>query len=201
MDTFGTVQKKVLTDRLSIPGRSSLNKPHNKKRSVGDVVTSQLRPFRKAMTSNLKRRGFYTSHLELRTVIPLYYNEILNAQPNSPYQLVNVHDFINSPAFKTSASDHFDFRVNEKITEVTDVVNDIIENFKLSLAKKKVLTSQGIEPKSVMNDIEYYQAKATEKVIHNLETKQIDEATVKVSGLHDFILIVFSLMILYYLTQ
>jgi hypothetical protein len=219
MDTFGTVQRKVLadrvlTDRLSFPKRRSLGRPHlNRKKpaypvggSVGDSITSQLLPFRKAMTANLKRRGFNTSHLELKTVIPLYYNEILNAQPNSPYQPVNVSDFVNSSAFKVKKSDHesfyeIDFRVNEKVTEVTDVVNDIIENFKLSLAKKNVLISQGIEPKSIMNDIEYYQAKATEKVIHNLETKQLDEATVKVSGLHDFILIVFSLMILYYLTQ
>ena len=166
-----TVQRK--------PAKSKIN------HTIGQEITAQLLPLKSSMRSQLAKRGFNVSHLETRSLIPLYYNEFISNKYNkeSPFVPLNTYEFVNHMAFKVRPSDNLegdvlDFKNLEQFNHLSSVVDNIVETFKLSAAKKRFAKLNGVNPRNVLTVEELDQANAVERVKKELKEKSSFESPV-----------------------
>jgi len=218
MDNTDKDKRIILTKRKKNPDGSvtTISKLKKKKKrkvviargtgehTIGNVLVSQLAPFKKAMIAGLQRHGYNTIGLPFSEVISLYYNEYVSNKENTsnPFLPINRYEFRNNPAWKIKPSDNINgdeeaTRNKQYFTDIDTVVNGIITMF--SEAKKVYNNAlmQGTNPKEVMNADEIYQAKAASKVERELENKLTDSHPVSWSNLKNIFLWVLIFYIVY----
>lgn len=171
---------------------STLEKP------VGTIITSQLLPFAHTMRLQLRRRGYNTTGVPLKSVIPLYYNEFVAGGKLVP---ISHFEFINNPAFKVRPSDNLNGELTDIhkdfFAQISDVVYNIIQQFKLSRDKKRSATLNGMNYMEVLTDEEIVQAKAADKVTKDLQQKLLGNVGITVSDMKGILVIAITLWILY----
>ena len=135
----------------------------NGSRTIGDVLIARLRPFRFAIITGLKKHGINTAGVNFKTLVILYHNEFaINATGVKP---VPITQFTNSAAFKLKTADKptadtGDARNMASFMDIVDIVNHVINVFKVAKVKYEVAVNRGDNPKQVLTDEEYTQAKA-----------------------------------------
>jgi hypothetical protein len=175
-------------------------------KSIGDLMTSQLLPFRRSMVSHLERFGINAKRMRFSNVIPLYYNEFVSSKHNksSPFVTINSYEFRNNAVFKISPHDHLigdlsDFRNADGLGHVGSVVNNIVNTYKFAMNKRRLALQRGINPKEVLSDVEYKQALDAERVLRKLKEKDRDNHSVKQGTVKNVIVIGLIIFLLYYL--
>jgi hypothetical protein len=164
--------------------------------TIGAVMTSQLVPFRKAMETGLKKRGYNTSNLNFKTVIGLYYNEFASNLYNKSnhFAPVNIFEFTSNPAFRVHPHDNINGELDDihntiQFDQVNGIIDNIIDLFRYAKLKKRLAISQGINPKEVLTDEEILQAKAADSVERKLEAKSLGNQSVTNQQLKNILLI------------
>ena len=154
--------------------------------TIGNVVLSQLIPFRGHMLSQLRTRGYNVGAMPWRTVVVTYYNEFVSNKLNSasPFTPINTYEFCNNTAFKVSPKDSLtgdmrDFRNAEGMGQLGNVVDNIVNTYKFALGKKQRAIVAGEDPKYSLSDVELSQARAAERVQRRLENKLKDNYAVR----------------------
>jgi hypothetical protein len=165
---------------------------------IGSIITSQLLPFANTMRLQLRRRGYNTDSLSLKDVIPLYYNEFVVEDKLQP---VSHFEFINNPAFKVRPSDNLNGELTDVhkdfFGDISDVVYNIIQKFKLSRDKKRSASLNGMDYMEVLTIDEVVQAKATEKVTKDLQQKLLGNVGITVNDMKGIMLIAIALWVAY----
>lgn len=176
--------------------------------TVGNVVLEQLRPFRSAMVSHLESFGVSAKRLRLKNIVPLYYNECVSNKHNksSPFTPINVYEFSDNLSFKIPVADNVigdlkDFRNAEGMGRIGNVVENTVNTFKFQMNRRRKAINNGVDPRSVMSELEYRQAIAAEKVLFKMKQKQQDSYSVKTGTLKDILFYGFILLLLYYLVK
>ena len=176
------------------------------KRSMGNIITDQLKPFAPAMRKQLALKGYYVRGVPFRTVIPLYYNELVsnkNIEKNS-YEPINVYDFVNHAAFyiypkDTVNGDLKNMRVLGYFDQLQRVVDNTIDTFRVAKAKYNVSNFDGADPKTTMTPDEIIQAKTAMRVQKDLEYKALLDEPVKLINLKNILKVGIVVLLLYYL--
>jgi len=178
------------------------------KRTVGNIMISQLQPFKRSMAQQLSHRGFYVNHLQLKRIIPLYYNQFVSNEvnPQSNFVPINIEEFVNHVAYRISPSDNLngdvmDFRNLKQFNNLDDVVFNIIDVFKKAKLKKRAVLSQGANSYDMLTDDEQEQARACSQVERHLEAKAEGSQAVTKGSLKNIIIIGVVLFLLYYLLK
>jgi hypothetical protein len=203
-------QSKKLTNPYFNPLRHGTTHGASRleKRSMGEIITDQLRPFSFVMRKQLARKGYNVKGVPFRNVVPLYYNELVsnkNIEKNS-YDPINAYDFANHTAFyikprDTVNGDLKDMRVLGYFDELQKVVDNTIDTFRVSRAKYNVSHFEGLDPYNVMTPDEVTQAKAAIKVQKDLEYKAIMNEPIRMATLKNILKVVIVVLILYYLLK
>lgn len=221
MDTSEVKKKKILINRKqNKDGSISFTvkkKPKKKKvikaqgygeHTVGNVIASQLIPFRKPMEKALSKRGFNISGIPFKEVIPLYYNEFVSNKENSasPFVPVNSFEFRNNPVWKIKPSHELngtfhDFRNRDYFVQVSGIVDNIISVFAASKAKKQQAIAEGVSPKVALTVEEYNQATAAENIEKQLEAKVTDSEAVRWGSIKKIIIWVAIVFAIYYILK
>jgi hypothetical protein len=189
-------KRKVVVAR----GSNNLTGSH----SVGAVVTSQLIPFRKYMIRQLNSRGFNTSKMNWKNIVILYHNEFVSNLHNkqSPFVPVDAYEFCNNFAFKIKETDNLvgdlrDFRNAEGCGQIGNIVDNIINTYKYAKGKYIRAESAGQNPKDVLSDVEYFQAKSAIAVEKKLRNSLEDNSNVKVGQVKKILIVAVVIFILY----
>jgi hypothetical protein len=179
--------------------------------SVGEDMTAQLIPFKPVMKKQLEKRGFNAKLLNMKNLVPLYYNEFVSNKHNkkSPYIPINTFEFSNNPVFSFSESDNlngdiFDYHNRSYFEQVAGVTDSIIDLFRTAKLKKRALTIHGVshfETGESLTDEEKVQAKAAEKVEKNLENKLQDNKSITVKNIKTFVFFGLLVLLLFYLAE
>lgn len=221
MDLTDKIERKVLTHRRvnpdgSVTVTSKLKRQKRKKiivakgkgeHTIGAVITSQLLPFNKIMRHQLNRNGYDTRKVNLKSLIPLYYNEFVSNKENKNNHFVpiNSFEFRNNSLFKIHPSSNLNGEIssihNNDWVDVNTVVNNIIGVFKVAKLKKRQAILNGMNPKEVLSTEELVQANAAEKIEKNLENKMLNEATVKTGQLKKYLLWGVGIFLIWYLLK
>jgi len=201
---------EIADDIRAVPVTTIVKK---KKRShleytYGGQVTTELLPFKGVMAYQLSKRGFNTRNLSFRELVPLYYNEFVSnkGNPFSSYQPINCYDFRNNISFKVRPSDNFNgdinsFRVKHHFSEVNNVVDGIVNHFKIAQLKKRYAFAQGQNPYHTMTDEELVQARATDRITSHLENQILFDRPIKQGSLLNMLFWGFMLLALYYILE
>ena len=170
----------------------------NKKRrfvTVGNVVLEQLRPFRNSMVSHLESFGVSAKKLRLKNLVPLYYNECVSNKHNksSPFVPINVYEFVDNLSFKIPVSDNVvgdlkDFRNAEGMGKIGNVVENTVNTFKYQMNRRRKAINDGVDPRTLMGELEYRQAIAAERVLQRMKQKQQDSYAVKTGDVRKIIM-------------
>jgi len=142
--------------------------------TVGDVLISRVKPLHFAMMRQLFQKGINATSMNFKTVVIYYYNNFcINTTNRKPY---DVSAFINLPAFKIrldreTSADPNDARNKSSFVDVVEVADAIISIFRQAKARYDTLITEGFDPKEMMNDEQYSQAKAAIIVENDLLKK------------------------------
>lgn len=173
-------------------------------KTVGAVIASQLLPFRNVMELQLNKRGFNTSRMDFKNVIPLYYNEFVSNKENteSPFVPINSYEFCNHVAYRIKPNDNIngdlkDFRNMAQFSNFNGVVDNIVSIFKYAKLKKRAAQIEGVSPKEVMTTEEIVQANAAEKIERDLENKALNGKALRVGQFKNVLIIGLIIFILY----
>lgn len=174
--------------------------------TVGNVIASQLYPFRNHMQQALQRKGFNTHGVPFKEVIPLYYNEFCSNKENAANSLVpiNTYEFRNNPAWRIHPSDNLngdinDFRNHDYLMQVSGAVDNIVAALRNAKMKKREAILNGVNPKEVLSDEELAQANAADKVERQLENKIMDSQPVKWGNIRNLLFVVLGFCLFYYM--
>lgn len=162
----------------------------NGSRTIGDVLIARLRPFRFAIITGLKKHGINTTGVNFKTLVILYHNEYAVGGQVKP---VPITQFINSAAFKLKTDDKAtgdtgDARNMASFMDIVDTVTRVINVFKVAKVKYSVAVSRGDDPKQVMTDEEYVQAKACFIVEDSLLRKMKGDNYLKAGQVKKFVI-------------
>jgi hypothetical protein len=190
----------------NFPKHKPQGKKSRKKRknSVGDLVISQLVPLRGAMVKQLRQRGYDTSKMPFRNIIPLYYNEFVSTLEDS-YDNLNAFSFRNNPSFRIALSDNLNGTLQDVhkdyIAEISTVIDDIINVFSDSHKKRQAALSQGFNPRQVLTRDELTQAQAVIKAKNSLEAKEINSKPVSVGEMKNILFFGFIFLLIWYVIK
>ena len=182
--------------------REKVSKKIKSGKPIGSIITSQLLPFDSTMRLQLRRRGYNTNALPLKSVIPLYYNEFVAGDKLTP---ISHFEFINNPAFKVLSSDNLNGELTDihkdYFSQISDVVYNIIQQFKLSRDKKNAAIANGMNYMEVLSDEEVVQAKSADKVTNDLQQKLLGATSMTVDDMKNIFIIVIGLWLAYELIK
>lgn len=215
--TQGTGKRYLVHRKINRDGSETVTrklKPNTRKKvivargtgehTVGAVITSQLLPFKDVMQYQLTKRGFNTSRMKFKDMIPLYYNEFVSNKNNteSPFVPINSYEFSNNPAFKISPSDSLngdlkDFRNIGYFDNLNGIVDNIVSIFRTAKMKKRYAQLEGMNPKTVMTDEELVQAKAAEGIEKKLENKALNGKALRIGTFKNILIFALVVFILY----
>ena len=171
---------------------------------MGAVITSKLTPFAPAMRKELARRGFSTGGLDFKNLMALYYNEIVSDKNISSNGLkpINAYEFTNNFVFRVTPSDNLngdltDIHNQLAFENVNTVTSDIINSFRIAMAKKRAAVSQGLNPSHVLTDTELLQARAGERVQNSLEQEVTDNKPVTFGQLRGLIIWILVIVLIF----
>ena len=170
------------------------------KKTIGNVMIAQLQPFKKSMARQLSRRGIYADHLQLKRIIPLYYNNFVCSE-HSQYTPINMAEFVNHIAYRVSPSDNLngdvtDFRNMAEFTKLDDVIENIIDVFRTAKNKKRAVLMSS-NSYDLLTDDEQEQARTCQKVEKHLEAVAEGSQSVTKGSLKNIIMIGIVLFLLY----
>ena len=184
-NTYPKVQKRQEQNRVS------------QEMPVGKIIISPLLPFKRTMELQLKRRGYNTSNLSFKNIIPLYYNEFVTG---SKLKEINRFEFSDNPVFRVKPSDNLNGQLSsvhvDYFQNVRDIVFNIIDKFKTSHDKKNYFEQQGVNYAEALTDDEIVQAKATDKILRELQLKEFGSNVVTVDNMKTILLIVIGIFLL-----
>jgi hypothetical protein len=156
------------------------------KHTVGNVIASQVAPFKEHMRTALLKRGYNVNGVPFKEIIPLYYNEFVSNKENvkSPFVPINSFDFRNNPVWKIDLSDNLngsflDHQNSAFVSSINDIVENIIYVFREAKLKKEAAQRAGLKVSTVLTDEEQAQARAAQKVENSLAAKLTDSEPVK----------------------
>jgi hypothetical protein len=183
-------------------GRKNQGLKRINKNSIGSELTSELLPFKNVMLRQLKRRGFNVSNVPFKNIIPLYFNEFLSNQniKSNYYQPINCFEFSENPIFKFSVSDNLngnvlDYRNRDYFLQIGNVVDSIINNFKISKIKK-----QSCNHLEELTSDELIQANEAEKIERELQKKLFNQSPITKKDIKNIILFGLIVWLLIYMT-
>ena len=189
-------KRKVVVAR----GSNNLTGSH----SVGAVVLSQLIPFRKYMIAQLNSRGFNTSKMNWRNIVILYHNEFVSNQHNkqSPFVPVDSYEFCNNFAFRIKPKDNSignfdDFRNVDGMGQIGNIVDNIVNTYKYAKGRYQKAERAGENPKDVLSDVEYFQARSAIAVEKKLRNSLEDNTSVKTGQVKKILIVAVVIFILY----
>lgn len=177
--------------------------------TMGDVITSELQPLRKSMTQQLQRRGFNTQRMNFREIIATYYNEFVSNKnnPQSQFVPISAYEFRNHFAFRLSTRDSYngskiaELHNRARFDSVGGVVDNIVSIFRYAKLKKRAAVLEGIPPSDIMTDEEIIQANTAEKVERDLEAKLMNEKSLKIGTVKNFVIIALVLILIWYVAK
>ena len=174
------------------------------KKTIGNILLSRLYPFGFAINTGLIKRGYNVSGLNFKSKVAIYYNEfatgIIGRKP------LNVSEFINNVSFKLTPDDEINGDIEEtrnqvQFAEITSVVNDIIEVFKVAKFKYETLKIQGFEPRQFLTDEQLTQAKAA-FIVQDRLTKNLQSDHFFQSGeVWGLVKIIVGIYLIYYILK
>jgi len=214
MDNTDRVEQKILTKKLinSETGETiTRTKPIKQKKqriivasgrgkkSVGNIMLAKVMPFKFAIVTLLKKRGYDTSLMNFRTLLGTYYRDFVKPDFDVPV-------FANNIAFKLSPDDETTGNITDarnalQFTEIPIIVDGVISTFVKSKQKYDTCIMQGFDPEMSLKDEEITQAKACIVVQERLLKKEKSDHFLKVDDLKNIYWLIGFILVFWILTQ
>ena len=163
------------------------------KRTLGAVAVAPLLPFKKIMIKQLGERGIATKNMKFPQVVEAFYNNFVAKSArnkSSSYEQCPPGAFSDNYTFTTPITKGTELPDHVVGDLVGQIVQAVINHFKKKKIEKQALENQNIDPKTQMTQQDIEAADTTDKVIKDLEKKEVDEKNVKAGQLKKILFIV-----------
>jgi len=201
MDNTDVKKPVILTKPIVEKRKVNIAAGKVRNRTLGFYLLNRVRPFRFAMVLGLQRRGISTKNLPFRTIVGLYFNNFCaNSFGIMPIDIVQWN---NNIAFKITEKSDTGSELQEArnmtaFTQIAEVCDYIVELFREAKEKYLIAKMQGYEPKEVLTDEQFTQAKACMRVEKRLNNAERSDNYIKLSSVKAFIKWLIILVIIYY---
>lgn len=152
------------------------------KRTAGAILVAPLLPFKGSMKRQLKDRGVSTSGMRFPAIVEKFYNEVVKkseANKDSKFEHCPEGAFKDNWVFSYEM-DEWEVLPDSVVGDIVgSIVKAVIGHFKRKKAEKEAIKNAGLNPSSEMTQPDLDAANTTEKVVKDLEEKQLDDKNVK----------------------
>lgn len=164
------------------------------KRTLGTVAVAPLLPFKPVIKKILSKRGIAIKNMKFPQLVEKFYNVVIAKSKDNPHSSLEecpVGLFYDNYTFTTP--------IPKGTTELPDhvvgdivgsIVQAVINHFKKRKKEKQALENQNIDPLTQMTSEDIEMANATDKVLKDLEQKELEDKNVKAGQLKKILFIV-----------